>query len=198
MTPEAPAPAVKPQKVAVPAQPTPVAAPAPVSTPKPARKSPSRTFSIPDISSLKEKINQPEQEEKEEEKVVIGNANSRREPYTEEDIRDQWDIFLRKMEAAGNHQEVMILKEKYHVEGHAITLEIANEALESAFEKVKADVLQSIRDGLKNDTITLKALQVQIDKEKMLYTDQEKFEHMKKKYPALKDLQDKLGLDPEF
>lgn len=102
------------------------------------------------------------------------------------------------MEAAGNHQEVMILKEKYHVEGHAITLEIANEALESAFEKVKADVLQSIRDGLRNDTITLKALQVQIDKEKMLYTDQEKFEHLKKKYPALKDLQEKLGLDPEF
>ncbi|GAB5523436.1 MAG: hypothetical protein Roseis2KO_13080 [Roseivirga sp.] len=150
------------------------------------------------MSSLKEKINQPEQEEKEEEEIVIGNANSRREPYTEEDIRDQWAIFLRRMEAAGNHQEVMILKEKYHVEGHAITLEIANEALESAFEKVKADVLQSIRDGLKNDTITLKALQVQIDKEKMLYTDQEKFEHMKKKYPALRDLQEKLGLDPEF
>lgn len=168
------------------------------SQPRPSRKSPSRTFSIPDISSLKEKINQPEETDKEEEKVVIGNANSRREPYTEEDIRDQWEIFLRKMEAAGNHQEVMILKEKYHVDGHAITLEIANEALESAFEKVKADVLQSIRDGLRNDTITLKALQVQIDKEKMLYTDQEKFEHLKKKYPALKDLQEKLGLDPEF
>ncbi len=150
------------------------------------------------MSSLKEKINQPEDKDQEEEKVVIGNANSRREPFTEEDIRDQWAIFLRKMEAAGNHQEVMILKEKYHVDGHAITLEIANEALESAFEKVKSDVLQSIRDGLKNDTITLKALQVQIDKEKMLYTDQEKFEHLKKKYPALRDLQDKLGLDPEF
>ena len=92
----------------------------------------------------------------------------------------------------------MILKEKYHVNDNAIVLEIANEALESAFEKVKSDALQSIRDGLKNDTITLKSKLVQIDKEKMLYTDQEKFEHMKKKYPALRDLQDKLGLDPEF
>jgi len=185
---------------------TPTAVPAETSAPVPAaqviskttRKAKSRTFSIPDISSLKEKINQPAVEETVEETVVIGNANSRREPYTEEDIRHQWSVFLKRMEAAGNHQEVMILKETYHVQGHAITLEIANEALESAFEKVKADVLQSIRDGLKNDTITLKSRQVQIDKEKMLYTDQEKFEHMKKKYPALRDLQDKLGLDPEF
>jgi DNA polymerase-3 subunit gamma/tau len=102
------------------------------------------------------------------------------------------------METAGRHQEVMILKGNYHIDGHAITLEIANEALESAFEKVKADALQSIRDGLKNDTITLKSAQVTVDKEKMLYTDQEKFEHMKKKYPALRDLQEQLGLDPEF
>lgn len=175
-----------------------VAAPASQRAQRPAKKSPSRTFSIPDISSLKEKINQPEEENKEEEKIVIGNANSRREPYTEEDIRNQWDIFVRKMEAAGNHQEVMILKEKYHVNEHSITLEITNEALESAFEKVKSDILQSVRDGLKNDTITLKANLVQMDKEKMLYTDQEKFDHLKKKFPALRDLQDKLGLDPEF
>lgn len=143
-------------------------------------------------------MSQPEEKNKEEEKIVIGNANSRREPFTEEDIRHQWDIFVRKMEAAGNHQEVMILKEKYHVTEHAITLEITNEALESAFEKVKSDILQSVRDGLKNDTITLKADLVQIGKEKMLYTDQEKFDHLKKKFPALRDLQEKLGLDPEF
>jgi len=39
---------------------------------------------------------------------------------------------------------------------------------------------------------------VDIAREKMLYTDKEKFEHLKKKYPALKDLQERLGLDPEF
>ena len=73
-----------------------------------------------------------------------------------------------------------------------------HEALVPSFEKVKVELLTALRNSLENDTITLQSKVVQIDKSKMLYTDQEKFEHMKKKYPALRDLQEKLGLDPEF
>ncbi len=102
------------------------------------------------------------------------------------------------MEAAGRHQELIILKEQYALSGSEITLSIANEALVPSFEKVKAELLTALRNSLENDTITLRSQVVQIDKSKMLYTDQEKFEHMKKKYPALRDLQEKLGLDPEF
>jgi len=56
----------------------------------------------------------------------------------------------------------------------------------------------ALRNGLNNDGLTLKSEIVDVSREKMLYTDQEKFEHLKKKYPALKDLQERLGLDPEF
>lgn len=105
---------------------------------------------------------------------------------------------MKQMEAAGRHQELIILREQYQVNGSEITLSITNAALEPAFEKVKSELLKSIRNGVQNDTITLRSQLVEIDKGKMLYTDQEKFEHLKKKYPALKDLQEKLGLDPEF
>ena len=44
----------------------------------------------------------------------------------------------------------------------------------------------------------LKSQIVEIEKGQMLYTDREKFSYLKEKYPALKDLQEKLGLDPEF
>lgn len=94
--------------------------------------------------------------------------------------------------------EVVILKEKYKVKGTEIMVSIANEALEPSFEKIKSDLINFLRDGLENDTLTIKSQVVEISREKMLYTDQEKFEHLKKKYPALRDLQDKLGLDPEF
>ena len=105
---------------------------------------------------------------------------------------------MAEMEAAGRHQELVILKEPFELKGTDITLNIANEALVPSFEKVKADLLAALRNTLENDTIALNIRVVELDQSKMLYTDQEKFEHLKQKYPALKDLQEKLGLDPEF
>ena len=102
------------------------------------------------------------------------------------------------MDAAGKSQEMIILKEEYMLRGSEIVLSITNAALEPTFEKVRADLLKSIRNEVQNDSITLRSQVVELDKSKMLYTDQEKFEHLKKKFPALKDLQEKLGLDPEF
>ena len=122
----------------------------------------------------------------------------RKKAFNEEGLKAAWDGFTKKMEAASRHQELIILKEQYSLNGSDITLAIANEALVPSFEKVKVELLTALRNSLENDTITLQSKVVQVDKSKMLYTDQEKFEHMKKKYPALRDLQEKLGLDPEF
>lgn len=105
---------------------------------------------------------------------------------------------MAEMEAAGRHQELVTLKEPFELEGTDITLNIANEALIPSFEKVKADLLAALRNGLENDSISLNAKVVEVEPSKMLYTDHEKFEHLKRKYPALKELQEKLGLDPEF
>jgi hypothetical protein len=75
---------------------------------------------------------------------------------------------------------------------------IPNEALENTFEKFKGGLLTHLRDKLKNDHITISSVVVEVKKEKMRYTDREKFDYLKEKYPALRDLQDRFGLDPEF
>ena len=90
------------------------------------------------------------------------------------------------------------LLNEFHLENHTVTVSIPNEALTVSFEKFRSDLLQHLRDALQNDHIMLKSQVVQIEKEQMLYTDREKFNYLKEKYPALKDLQKKLGLDPEF
>ena len=79
-----------------------------------------------------------------------------------------------------------------------ITIDITNEALIPTFEKIKFDLINELRNKLQNDLINVTAKVVEVEKGKMRYTDSEKFEYLKDKYPALKDLQEKLGLDPEF
>ncbi|KYG80514.1 hypothetical protein EV198_2189 [Roseivirga ehrenbergii] len=94
--------------------------------------------------------------------------------------------------------ELLLLQEPYELEGNIVTIKISNGASEASFEKFRGDLLMALRDGLENDSVLLKSEIVDVAREKMLYTDKEKFEHLKKKYPALKDLQERLGLDPEF
>lgn len=162
-------------------------------------KAPSKTFSIPKFDALKQEINKPKEETATEEETVAQPIVTGKETaFDMEALKAAWKDYMDKMEAAGNHQETIILKEQYELNGSDIILHIANEALVPGFEKVKVELLYALRRSLENDKITLRSKVVQVDQSKMLYTDQEKFEHMKKKFPALKDLQEKLGLDPEF
>lgn len=95
-------------------------------------------------------------------------------------------------------KDALILKSGFQTEGHKISLLLANEALAPAFERMRFDLLHYLRDAVDNDELSLGYQVIQMAKEKMLYTDKEKFDHLKKKYPLLQDLQEKLRLDPEF
>tara|TARA_Y100000588_G_C14022438_1_gene824886 strand:+ start:371 stop:817 length:447 start_codon:yes stop_codon:yes gene_type:complete len=148
------------------------------------------------LNALKSVINQPEVEADASEEVI--ESNKRSTPYTDDVFAAAWKKFIEISESQGKHQEALILKDEYAKEEHTITVFIANEALEPSFEKLRTDLLEYLRNELKNDHIQLRSVIKEIEKQKMLYTDKEKFEHLKRKYPALKDLQEKLGLDPEF
>ncbi len=146
-----------------------------------------------DLNALKQQINKPKEEENEE---VEERIDLRQTPFTPDDMETAWQSFITN----GNFQSLdqELFKNPYLLEGNQLTVSIPNEALVSSFEKFRGELLQHLRNTLKNDHISLKSQVVEIAQEKMLYTDREKFEFLKNKYPALKDLQDKLGLDPEF
>lgn len=149
-----------------------------------------------DLGALKQEINKPKEEEKSDESET--NIQLRSKKYSEESLLEVWQEFTAGFKAKSQHHEVLILEEKFRRNEHQIIVNIPNEALESTFEKFRADLLKFLRDKLENDHITLASEVVEIKREKMRYTDREKFEYLKEKYPALRDLQEKLGLDPEF
>jgi DNA polymerase-3 subunit gamma/tau len=55
-----------------------------------------------------------------------------------------------------------------------------------------------LRTSLKNSKIILDSVVEEVKNEDMMYTNKEKFDHLAKKYPALTELQQKLGLDPDY
>lgn len=92
----------------------------------------------------------------------------------------------------------MLLKEPYKLEGHEIVLTLSNEVLKITFDNLKADLQGYLRSNIKNNKLILKATVKETAREDMIYTNREKFEHLAKKHPALRELGDKLGLDPDY
>ena len=164
---------------------------------RPASKSPSKTISIPSLNDLKNRNFQKEEKTTQITDITEPVLNRNQEFYIE-DLHKVWGDFKAKRETDDNKLELLLLNEPYELVDNIVTIKISNGASEGSFERFRGELLIALRDGLQNDTVTLKSETVDVSREKMLYTDKEKFEHLKKKYPALKDLQERLGLDPEF
>ncbi len=77
-------------------------------------------------------------------------------------------------------------------------IQIHNSILEVTFDKLKVDLQSHLRTVLQNDAIKVELEKLENASKKMLYTNKEKFDHLAEKYPAIKLLQEKLNLDPDY
>jgi len=84
------------------------------------------------------------------------------------------------------------------VEDHIIQVKLRSPLQEDILERFRADLLQHLRQSLQNRKINIKTTLVKDEKQKVIYTTQEKYDHLVKKNPKLENLKDKFGLDTEF
>jgi len=118
--------------------------------------------------------------------------------FSKEDLDKVWQEFVNFRKEKGKDKEVMLLKDAYTLDGTKVTLKLSNEVLKYTFNNIKVDLQGYLRANLKNGKIVLEAIVEEIENEDMMYTNKEKFDHLAKKYPALTELQQKLGLDPDY
>ena len=109
-----------------------------------------------------------------------------------------WQKFIALKKENGKDQEIMLLKEPYVLDANKVIVTLSNEVLNITFNYLKSDLQGFLRKSLKNNKIILEAIVQETAREDMIYTNKEKFAHLAKKHPALKDLQEKLGLDPDY
>ena len=155
------------------------------------------TVKIPSLSALKTKITTQLKAENSNTKKN-GSSKDHKEPFNRKDLDKVWQAYLENRKEAGKDQEVMVLKDPYELDDIKVTLKLSNDVLKITFDIIKSDLQGYLREKLKNSKIVIEAVVEEIANEDMIYTNKEKFEHLAKKHPALKELQEKLGLDPDY
>ena len=111
-------------------------------------------------------------------------------------LRKVWDDYAegRKNQVA----EYQILQREHQFDSPVITINLTNPVEEALLENFRRDLVQFLRDSLKNNELTVKAIVEDTTGKKVIYTAREKFEHLAEKHPYLKELKDRLGLDWEY
>lgn len=118
-------------------------------------------------------------------------------PIDEEVLKKAWEEFivLRKNQMA----ELAVLKRDYVLNATMITVTLTSPVEDMVLKTMKTSLITFLRDRTGNSSLMVEGRIVeQSNGEKKLYTTRDKFEHLVTKNPVLKELKDRLGLDPDL
>ena len=118
--------------------------------------------------------------------------------FSLEDLQTSWDNFVARLKAEDRMKHYNTLAREFRLEDKMIILELENPVQLDVLDELKTDLLEAIREDLQNHTLNVRGVIVEGEKKKMIYTQREKFDHLAEKRPILKELKDRLGLDPDF
>lgn len=154
-----------------------------------------KTLKIPSLNSLKDKsIESILPTKKEENKVEEWD-----EDVALENLKSAWSGFTDKVKAEGRDQLFIILNQGFKLkEDLTIEIKLSSSLQEDTLDLHRTELTQYLRSTLKNSKINISSILVQEHSKKMIYTPQEKFNHLAEKHPALLELRERLGLDPDY
>lgn len=69
---------------------------------------------------------------------------------------------------------------------------------ETMLANIRTELTAFLRDKLKNSTVLVVGELNEAEEKKMMYTSRDKFEYLLGKNPALREMKERLGLDPDF
>ena len=121
-----------------------------------------------------------------------------KEPVTLDNLKKHWKDFADKRREEGKDAEYVLLNQDIVLtKENVIEIKLTNAVEQPILEGVRTDLLQYLRTQLKNQFLSLEAKLIQMESNEMIYTDRERFNYLVGKYPHLKKLQERLGLDPD-
>ena len=118
--------------------------------------------------------------------------------FSEETVKASWEAFKAMKQKDGKDREATFMNQAIRLEDNVITVQITNDLFQLIFDDIKSELLIHLRTSLSNNKIKLELESIAPDESKMIYTNREKFEHLADKYPELKQLKERLGLDTDF
>lgn len=116
--------------------------------------------------------------------------------FTPEALKIKWDEFLMRLDDRPNLKSTLSRTPKIE-DGYQLVLEIDNSVQDDLINSIKPELISWLRKELRNSKIHLITRITEVEKEKLIYTDSEKYMEMLKKNPRLELLKQKFKLDFE-
>lgn len=177
----------------------PVTNPLPSTQNDPAVKKPVRRLSrqtkgpsIKDALSGKlgeEKLSAKEQHE------IYTRARETKE-FTAESLKIKWVEFVNRLSDRPNLQSTLSQTPNIETD-FQLVLDIDNSVQDDLINSIKPELVSFLRKELMNSKIQLVTRITEVEKEKIIYSDSEKYMEMLKKNPQLESLKQKFKLDFE-
>ncbi|WP_418604077.1 DNA polymerase III subunit gamma/tau [Hwangdonia sp.] len=128
--------------------------------------------------------------------VVIDEENLPKDAFTEKQMVDTWNAYVKIVEDKGQYNLASILRiDKPKLKDTTIHLEFPNETNKLEVERQQFDLLGYIRKTLNNFDINLSITVNEVLEKKYAYTSADKFEKLKAKNPNIETLKNTFGLD---
>jgi hypothetical protein len=116
------------------------------------------------------------------------------EPFNEEQLKEKWTEFLTRLDDRPSIKATLSILPKIQKD-FTLVLEIDNRIQDELLASVKPELVSWLRKELRNSKISLKTIVADIVREKVVYSDVEKYQEMANKNPDLALLKRTLNLD---
>jgi hypothetical protein len=150
------------------------------------------TISIPNLTTLRTAGKATH----EDDHSVAHQAIAENQPFTEAQLREAWKSFSEQR--SKYKAEYQLLNQTIELHDSSVVLQLLNPVQETLLNSLKQELMQHIREYLKNFSIQVTGELREDDAKKVIYTNREKFEHLAEKNPSLLELKERLGLDPDY
>lgn len=116
------------------------------------------------------------------------------EVFTQEQLASKWNEFLTRLEDRPSIKATLSIVPALQ-EDFTLLLEIDNRIQDDMLMDIRPELISFLRKELRNSRISLKTVVTDIIREKVIYTDIERYQTMAGKNPSLALLKQKLNLD---
>ena len=116
------------------------------------------------------------------------------EPFTKEQLEEKWKEFLPRLNDRPSLKATLSILPTIQ-EDWTLLLEVDNRIQDELLVNIKPELVSYLRKELHNSKINLKTVVSDIKREKVIYSDIEKYQEMAKKNPNLALLKRTLNLD---
>ncbi|MBO0935311.1 DNA polymerase III subunit gamma/tau [Fibrella sp. HMF5335] len=131
--------------------------------------------------------------------TVVAPVERVNRPFTLDDLQKAWREFaVLRHKQTDNASEQIMLNRDFLLNDTVVSIQLDNHIQADLFTGLLPDMLAYLRQAVSNWQLQIEHKVVMVETKKMLYSPQDKYNHLADKNPALHQLRQALGLEVDY